>query len=77
MDGTPRAPYLDCPRTARELLTLHAQVFDCTVEPATFQEFQRTDGPADAIAGGGLSLGPVQLMAEGAAGDEPPSALRG
>lgn len=37
----------------------------------TFEQFGRTDGPADAIAHGYLSGGPVTLFASDATGDEP------
>ena len=77
MDGTPPTPYLHLPGTARELLTFYAQVFGCSAELHTFQEFRRTDGPADAIAHGGLSGGPVQVMAADAAGDELPFRSQG
>ena len=72
VNGTPPTPYLLFPGTAREALTFYAQVFGCSAELHTFQEFQRTDGPADAIAHGGLSGGPVQLLAADAAGEERP-----
>ena len=77
MDGTPPTPCLHCPGTARELLNFYGQVFDCTVELATFQEFKRTDGPADAIAHGGLSGGPVRLFAADTAGEELPFRSQG
>ena len=72
MSGTPPTPYLLFPGTAREALTFYGQVFGCAVVLHTFQEFRRSDGPADAIAHGGLSGGPVQLMAADAAGEERP-----
>lgn len=37
----------------------------------TFAEFNRTDGPADAIAHGSLVDAPVALFASDAAGDQP------
>jgi PhnB protein len=43
-------PYLHFPGTAREALTFYGDVFGCAVQLHTFAEFNRTDGPADAIA---------------------------
>jgi PhnB protein len=65
-------PYLHFPGTAREALTFYAEVFDCAVQLHTFAEFNRDDGPADAIAHGYLTGGPVRLFAADLAGDEPP-----
>ena len=56
-------PYLHLPGTAREALTFYGEVFDCAVQLHTFAEFDRTDGPADAIAHGYLDGGPVALLA--------------
>jgi PhnB protein len=56
-------PYLNLPGTAREALTFYGETFGCTVTAHTFEEFGRTDGPADAIAHGYLSDGPVILFA--------------
>jgi PhnB protein len=69
MTGPP--PYLHFPGTAREALTFYGEVFGCSVQLHTFEEFNRTDGPAEAIAHGYLSEGPVQLFAADVAGDEP------
>jgi PhnB protein len=63
--------YLHFPGTAREALTFYADVFDCSVQLHTFEEFGRTDGPGDAIAHGYLKNGPVDLYAADAAGDQP------
>src|SRR5665811_2517850 len=52
-------PYIHLPGTAREALTFYAEVFGCGVEMFTMQDFDRTDGPADAIAHGYLTGGPV------------------
>jgi PhnB protein len=52
-------------------LTFYGDVFGCSVQLHTFQEFNRTDGPADAIAHGYLADGPVRLFASDVAGDEP------
>jgi PhnB protein len=63
-------PYLNLPGTARDALTFYGEVFDCRVRLHTFAEFDRTDGPPDAIAHGYLSDGPVALFAADVAGDE-------
>ena len=52
-------------------MTFYGDVFGCTVRLHTFAEFARTDGPADAIAHGCLSEGPVALFAADVAGGEP------
>ena len=64
-------PYLHFHGSAREALTFYGEVFGCPVELHTFKEFNRTDGPADAIAHGSLSDGPVRLFAADVVGDEP------
>ena len=51
---TAPTPYLHFPGTAREALTFYGDVFDCAAQLHTFAEFNRTDGPADAIAHGRL-----------------------
>jgi PhnB protein len=66
------APYIHFPGTAREALTFYGDVFGCAVELHTFGDFNRTDGPADAIAHGYLTNGPVLLFGSDAAGSEPP-----
>src|SRR5262245_66692770 len=65
-------PYVHFPGTAREALTLYGDVFGCAVQLHTFAEFNRADGPPDAIAHGYLSGGPVALFGADAAGDERP-----
>jgi len=65
-------PYLHFPGTAREALTFYGDVFGCSVELHTFAEFNRTDGPADAIAHGYLTQGPVTLFGSDAAGNDAP-----
>jgi len=70
-------PYLRFPGTAREALTFYAGVFGGTAQLHTFAEFNRTDGPADAIAHGFLVEGPVALFASDVAGDEPPVRCEG
>jgi PhnB protein len=65
-------PYVLFPGTAREALTFYGDVFGCAVGLSTFAEFNRTDGPADAIAHGGLTGGPVALSGADVSGDERP-----
>lgn len=74
---TPPTPYIHFPGTAREALTFYADVFGCSAQVHTFEEFHRTDGPADAIAHGGLSDGPVRLFGADVAGDEKPVRCEG
>jgi PhnB protein len=64
-------PYVIFPGTARQALTFYGEVFGCSVQLHTFREFNRTDGPADAVAHGYLCDGPVALFASDAAGHEP------
>jgi PhnB protein len=47
------------------------------VQLFTFAQFNRDDGPADAIAHGELSGGPVALSASDVAGDEKPFRCEG
>jgi PhnB protein len=68
---TAPTPYLHFAGTAREALTFYGEVFGCPVQMHTFAEFNRTDGPADAVAHGYLNGGPVALFASDASGDEP------
>lgn len=68
---TALTPYLHLPGTTREALTFYGEVFGAEVHLHTLAEFGRTDGPADAIAHGYLSGGPVTLFASDATGDEP------
>jgi PhnB protein len=63
-------PYVMFPGLAREALTFYGDVFGCAVQLHTFAEFNRTDGPADAIAHGYLQ-GPVALFAADVFGEEP------
>jgi len=58
---TDPTPYIKFPGTARLALTFYGEVFGCAVQLHTFQEFNRTDGPVDAIAHGGLTGGGVAL----------------
>lgn len=68
---TPPTPYLHLPGTAREALTFYGEVFGCAVRLHTFAEFNRTDGPGEAIAHGYLDQGPVALFASDVTGSEP------
>src|SRR5215469_6955830 len=70
-------PYVHFPGTAREALTFYGDVFGCAVELHTFAEFNRTDGPADAIAHGSITGGPVALDGADVAGDELPVRTEG
>jgi PhnB protein len=76
-DPTPPAPYLHFPGTAREALAFYGYVFGGSVQLHTFEEFNRTDGPSEAIAHGYLKGGPVQLFAADAAGDQLPVRCEG
>jgi PhnB protein len=67
---TSPTPYLSLPGTTRQALTFYGQVFGCTVQLHTLAELGRTDGPAEAIAHGYLSDGPVTLFASDATGDQ-------
>src|SRR4051794_8733871 len=64
-------PYLHFAGTAREALAFYGEVFGCAVQLHTYADFGRADGPADAIAHGYLTDGPVVLFAADVAGDEP------
>lgn len=62
-------PYLLFPGNAREALTRYRDIFGGELELASYAEFGRDDGPADAIAHGALT-GAVSLFAADAAGDD-------
>ena len=70
-------PYIHLPGTARDALTFYGDIFDCSVQLHSFDEFNRTDGPADAIAHGYLVEGPVSLFAADVAGDQRPFRCEG
>lgn len=70
-------PYLHLPGTTREALTFYGEVFGCQARLHTFEEFQRSDGPPDAIAHGYLDDGPVVLFAADVAGEEKPFRCEG
>jgi PhnB protein len=74
---TDPTPYVHFPGTAREALTFYGEVFGGTVKLHTFAEFGRDDGPADAIAHGYLTGGPVALSGADVAGDERPLRCEG
>ncbi|MCF3139286.1 VOC family protein [Paenarthrobacter sp. AR 02] len=62
--------YVLFPGTAREALGFYAEIFGGELTLHSYQDFSRTDGPADAIAHGVLS-GVVALAgADAAAGEE-------
>jgi PhnB protein len=69
---TAPTPYIHLPGTARDALTFYGDVFGCAVQLHTFEEFDRTDGPANAIAHGYLMNGPVTLFAADVSGNERP-----
>ncbi len=71
-DMAARVPYIHFPGTAREALTFYGDVFGCDVQLHTFHDFNRSDGPADAIAHDGLTNGPVNLFGSDVSGDERP-----
>jgi PhnB protein len=50
-------PYIHLPGTVRDALTFYGDVFGCSVQLQSFDEINRTDGPADAIAHGYLVEG--------------------
>lgn len=52
--------YVSFPGTAREALTFYADIFGGELSLNSYEEFNRTDGPGDAIAHGMLK-GPVTL----------------
>lgn len=68
---TAPTPYLHFAGCARDALAFYGDVFGCSVQLHTFAEFGRDDGPAEAIAHGYLTDGPVALFAADAVGDEP------
>lgn len=70
-------PYLTFAGNAREALEFYSSVFGGELELHTNEEFSRADGPAEAIAHGGLSSGPVSLFASDAGPGEPSLRLEG
>jgi PhnB protein len=65
-------PYVHFAGTARAALTFYGEVFGSTAELHTFEEFGRDGGPADAIAHGYLTEGPVTLFGADVAEGEAP-----
>jgi PhnB protein len=63
-------PYLFFDGNAREALESYRDIFGGELVLNTFADFQRDDGPADAVAHGMLD-GPVELFAADATGDQP------
>lgn len=74
---TDPTPYLQFPGTARDALTFYGDVFGCQVHLHTYADFERTDGPAEAIAHGYLADGPVALFAADVSGDQRPLLCEG
>lgn len=69
-------PYLHFAGTAREALTFYRDVFGGELVVHSFEDFGRSDGPADAVAHGMLQ-GPVELFAADAGEGDEPLVLRG
>uniref|UniRef100_UPI00128B4B2C VOC family protein n=1 Tax=Georgenia subflava TaxID=1622177 RepID=UPI00128B4B2C len=69
--------YIHFPGTARDALTYYGEIFGGTVQVHTFAEFNRDDGPADAVAHGQLMDGPVTLYAADASADGRPVRCEG
>ena len=74
---TAPTPYLHFPGTAAAALAFYASVFGGEVQLHTLAELNRTVGPADGIAHGYLSQGPVSLFAADVFGDDPPVRCEG
>ena len=70
-------PYVLFPGTARQALSFYADVFGGAAEVHSFAEFERSDGPADAIAHGVLADSPVALYAADAGAGEAAFEARG
>ena len=67
---TAPTPYIHFPGTAREALTFYGKVFGCSVQLHTLEDFNRSNGPPDAIAHGYLTNGPVSLFGSDVTGEE-------
>jgi PhnB protein len=52
-------------------LTFYGDVFGCSVQIHTYDAFNRADGPAEAVAHGSRTDGPVRLFASDVAGGGP------
>ncbi|HEX7350761.1 VOC family protein [Brachybacterium sp.] len=70
------ALYLHLPGTAAEALEFYRGVFGGEVQQFTFAQFERTDGPATAIAHGQLA-GAVDLFVSDAGEADEPFTARG
>jgi len=70
-------PYIHFPGTTRQALGFYAEVFGGRAQLHTFGEFQRTDGPAAAIAHGYLVGCPIELYGADAGADDPPFSAQG
>ncbi|GGJ16467.1 UNVERIFIED_ORG: PhnB protein [Paenarthrobacter nicotinovorans] len=68
--------YLSFPGTAREALGFYADVFGGELTLHSYEDFSRTDGPADAVAHGVLT-GVVALFGADAAADQKPVRIEG
>jgi PhnB protein len=62
-------PYLHFPGTAKDALVFYHRIFGGDLTLNTYGDFNRNDGPADAIAHG-ILRGPVSLFAADAAPGE-------
>lgn len=69
-------PYLHFPGSARDALAFYQSVFGGELVLNTYSDFQRTDGPGEAIAHGMLQ-GRVELFAADAGPDDEALDLRG
>jgi PhnB protein len=67
---TSPTPYLHFAGDARQALSFYAGVFGGTAQLHTFAEFNRSDGPAEAIAHGYLADAPIELFASDTAGEQ-------
>lgn len=69
MSAPAPSPYFLLPGTARAALHRWSEVFGGAVSIATYGEFGRTDGPADAVAHGQLDGGVHVAAADAAEGE--------
>ncbi len=76
MSASGPSPYFLLPGTARAALQRWSEVFGGAVQIASYGEFGRTDGPADAVAHGQLD-GTLRLAAADATEGEESFAARG
>ncbi|MCS5486367.1 VOC family protein [Curtobacterium flaccumfaciens pv. beticola] len=76
MDVSGPAPYFLLPGTARAALTRWQRVFGGELRIATYADFSRDDGPADAVAHGEL-VGGLRLFAADAGPDDESFAASG